>query len=91
MTRPQVGLLDGFSDADRENRFYARFGAVCDEGGRFPPVRSLARIFFPKRNLQVFTSGAGAAKAGVLLIDPELTARARFGWVRSLIARLSRR
>jgi hypothetical protein len=82
MTRPQVGLLDGFSDADRENRFYVRFGAVWDDGGRFPPVRSLARIFFPRRNLQVFTSNPGAAPISVLLIDPALITggrRARFG------------
>jgi hypothetical protein len=81
MTRPQAGLLDGFSDADRENRFYARFGAVSDEGGRFPPVRSLARIFLPRRNLQVFTSNAGAATISVLVINPKLITagrRARF-------------
>ena len=82
MTRPQVGFFDGFSDADRENRFYEYFSAVSDAGGHFPPVRSFARIFFPRRKLQVFTSNAGAATISVLLIDPKLTMgvrRARFG------------
>jgi hypothetical protein len=82
MTRLQVGFFDGFSDADRENRFYEHFSAVSDVGGRFPPVRSFARIFFPRRKLQVFTSDTGAATVSILLIDPKLTAgvrRVRFG------------
>ena len=77
MIYPQVGMLDGFSDADRENRFYARFWTVSDEGGRFPPVRNVARIFFPRRNLQVFTSNAGAAPISVFQIDPKLITRGR--------------
>ena len=90
MTRQQMRLLDGFTDADRNTMLYEYFWAASDVGGHFPPVRSLARIFVRRRDLQVFTSDAGAGKAGVLLIDPELRARARFGWVRSLIARLRR-
>ena len=91
MTRQRMGLLDGFTDADRDTMLYEYFWAASEVGGQFPPVRSFARIFVRRRDLQVFTSDTGAAKARVLLIDPELTARARFGWVRSLIARLSRR
>jgi hypothetical protein len=86
-----MGLLDGFTDADRDTMLYEYFGAASDAGGHFPPVRGFARIFVRRRDLQVFTSDAGAPKTGVLLIDPGLTARARLGRVRSLIARLSRR
>jgi hypothetical protein len=74
-------LLDGLSDADRDNRYYGSFVTASDLGGHVS-VRGLARIFFRRRNLQVFTSNADAAKISVLLIDPKLTSgvrRARFG------------
>lgn len=76
-----VKLLDGLSDADRDNRFYGSFVTASDLCGHVS-VRGLARIFFRRRNLQVFTSNADAAKISVLLIDPKLTSgarRARFG------------
>jgi hypothetical protein len=82
MIRPQVGLLDGFAEADRDTMFYGYFSAASDVGGHLPPVRSFARIFFRRHELQVFASNAGAAKISVSLIDPKLTAgvrRARFG------------
>jgi len=76
-----VVLLDGLSDADRDDRFYGSFVTASDLRGHVS-VRGLARIFFRRRNLQVFTSNADAAKISVLLIDPKLTSgvrRARFG------------
>jgi hypothetical protein len=82
MTRRHVGLLDGFTDADRDEMLYEYFWAASEVGGHFPPVRSLVRIFFRRRNLQVFTSNVGAAKISVLQMNPKLTARirrARFG------------
>ena len=79
MTSSQMGFFDGFSDADRENRFYECFSAAHDVGGRFPPVRSFARIFFPRRKLQVFTSNEGAATMSILVIDPKLAAGGRRG------------
>lgn len=82
MTRPPVGLLDGFTDADRDNIFYEYFSATSDVGGHLPPVHSFARIFFRRRKLVVFASNAGAAKISVVLIDPKLTGgvrRTRFG------------
>jgi len=82
MTRKQVGWFDGLSNAERDSMLYGYFSAASDVGGHFPPVRSLARIFFRRRNLQVFASNVGVAKISVLLIDPKLTAgvrRTRFG------------
>lgn len=76
MTGRPVRLLDGLSDADRDNRFYGSFVTASDLRGRVP-VRGLARVFVRRRNLQVFTSDADAAKAGVLQIDPRLTSGAR--------------
>ncbi len=76
-----VQLLDGLSDADRDNRFYGSYVTMSDLCGRVS-VRGLARIFVRRRNLQVFTSNADAAKISVLQIDPRLTSggrRARFG------------
>ncbi len=76
-----VQLLDGLSDADRDNRFYGSFVTASDLCGHVS-VRGLARIFVRRRNLQVFTSNADAAKISVLLIDPRLASgvrRARFG------------
>jgi hypothetical protein len=75
-----VTLLDGLSDADRDTRFYGSFVTASDLRGHVS-VRGLARIFFRRRNLQVFTSDADAATISVLLIDPRLTSggrRARF-------------
>lgn len=81
MTRQQVGWFDGLSDAERDSMLYGYFSAASDVGGHFPPVRSLARIFFRRRKLEVFASNVGVAKISVLLIDPKLTGvrRARFG------------
>lgn len=76
-----VGFFDGLSDADRDNRFYWNYSAASDVCGHVS-VRGLVRIFFRRRNLQVFTSNADAATISVLLIDPKLTSgarRARFG------------
>jgi hypothetical protein len=56
--------------------------AAADVGGHFPRVGRFARIFFRRRNLQVFASNAGAPRVSVVLIDPKLTAkvrRVRFG------------
>jgi hypothetical protein len=70
-------LLDGLSNADRENRFYwCYYSPESDDGGHVS-VRGLARIFVRRRNLQIFTSNADAARASALLIDPKLTSRAR--------------
>ena len=77
MTRKQVGWFDGLSNAERDSMLYGYFSAASDVGGHFPPVRSLARIFFRRRNLQVFASNVGVAKISVLLIDPKLTAGVR--------------
>ena len=77
-----VTLLDGLSDVDRDTRFYGSFVTASDLRGHVS-VRGLARIFFRRRNLQVFTSDAGAATVSVLLIDPRLTSgrrRARLAW-----------
>ena len=81
MARQQVGLFDGFSNADHDNTFYWYFSAAADVGGHFPPVRGLASVFLRRRNLQVFTSNVRAPASNALLIDPKLTAgvrRARF-------------
>ena len=77
-----IGYLDGLSNADRENRFYRCYYSPASDDGGHVSVRGLARIFFRRRNLQVFTSNADAATISVLLIDPRLISgarRARFG------------
>jgi hypothetical protein len=81
MARQQVRLFDGLSNAEHDNMFYGYFSAAADVGGHFPPVRSLARVFSRRRNLQVFTSNVSALGSNALLIDPKFTAgvrRARF-------------
>lgn len=77
MTRQPVRLLDGFTNAQRDDMLYGYFAAASDVGGHLPPVRSLARIFVRRRRLQVFVSGAGAGAASVLQIDPALLSRRR--------------
>lgn len=71
-----VQLLDGLSDADRDNRFYGSFVTASDLCGRVS-VRGLARILVRRRNLQVFTSHADAATISVLQVDPRLTSGGR--------------
>jgi hypothetical protein len=78
MARQQVGMLDGLSNAERDTMLYGYFLAAADVGGHFPPVRSFARVFFRRRNPQVFASNAGAPRINVLLIDPAEVRRARF-------------
>jgi hypothetical protein len=83
-----VGVLDGLSNAERENRIYSRYSDASDAAGHVS-VRGLPRLFFRRRNLQIFTSRTDAATVSVLLIDPKLvsgTPRPRFGpgrWARS--------
>ena len=72
-----IGYLDGLSNADRENRFYWRYYSPASDDGGHVSVRGLARIFVRRRNLQIFTSDAGAAATTVLLADPALTSRTR--------------
>jgi hypothetical protein len=81
MIRPPVGLLDGFTDADRDNMFYEYFSATSDVGGHLPSVRGSSRIFYRRRELVVFASNAGAAKISAVLTDPRLTGvrHTRFG------------
>jgi hypothetical protein len=71
-----MGSLDGLSDADREARFYFYSSTASDVRGRVS-VRGLARIFFRRRDLQVFTSTTGAATVSVLRVDPRFTSGAR--------------
>jgi hypothetical protein len=71
-----MGSLDGLSDADREARFYGYSSTASDVRGRVS-VRGLARIFFGRRDLQVFTSNTDAATVSVLLVDPKFTSGAR--------------
>jgi hypothetical protein len=68
--------LDGLSDADREARFYWYCSTASDVRRRVS-VRGLARIFFRRRDLQVFTSNTDAATVSVLLVDPKFTSGAR--------------
>jgi hypothetical protein len=83
-----MGVLDGLSNAERENRIYSRYSDASDVGGHMS-VRGLPRLFFRRRNLQIFTSRTDAPTVSVLLIDPTLvsgTPRPRFGpgrWSRS--------
>ena len=77
MTRQQVRMLDGFTNAERDDMLYGYFWAASEVMGPFPPARSLARIFFRRRKLQVFASNAGPAKMSVLTADPALTAGRR--------------
>jgi hypothetical protein len=83
---PPIGLLDGLSNADRENRLYGSYCHPSDASGHVS-VRGLARIFVRRRNLRIFTSNPDAAAVSVLLTDPKLTPgarRARFGlWLDS--------
>jgi hypothetical protein len=83
---PPMRLLDGLSNADRENRLYGSYCTASDAGGHVS-VRGLARIFVRRRNLQIFTSNPDAATVSVLLAEPKLTSgahRARFGrWLDS--------
>ena len=72
-----IGYFDGLSNADRENRFYWCYYSPASDDGGHVSVRGLARIFVRRRNLQIFTSNADAARASALLIDPKLTSRAR--------------
>jgi hypothetical protein len=68
--------LDGLSDADREARFYWYCSTASDVRRRVS-VRGLARIFFRRRDLQVFTSNTDAATVSVLLVDSKFTSGAR--------------
>jgi hypothetical protein len=74
MTRQQVGLADGLSSADRNEMLYGYFSAAADVGGHFPPVRSFARIFVRRRNVQVFASNAGDPGISVGLTNPDFNA-----------------
>jgi hypothetical protein len=47
MIRPPVGLLDGFTDADRDNMFYEYFSATSDVGGHLPSVRGFEQDLLP--------------------------------------------
>ena len=81
MTRQQVGLADGLSSANQSDMLYGYFSAAADVGGHFPPVHSFAKVFFRRRNVQVFASNAGASRISVGLTDPGFNAgfhRARF-------------
>jgi hypothetical protein len=71
-----MGALDGLSDADREARFYGYCSSASDVRGRVS-VRGLAKIFFRRRDLQVFTSNTDAATVSVLLVNPKFTSGAR--------------
>jgi hypothetical protein len=71
-----MGSLDGLSDADREARFYGYCSTASDVRGRVS-VRGLARIFFGRHDLQVFTSNTDAATVSVLLVNPKFTSGAR--------------
>jgi hypothetical protein len=71
-----MGSLDGLSDADREARFYGYCSTVSDVRRRVS-VRGLARIFFGRRNLEVFTSDTDVATVSVLLVDPRFTSGGR--------------
>jgi hypothetical protein len=72
MTRQPVRLFDGFTSAERDDRFYGYFSAASDIGGHLPPIRGLGRIFARRRTLQVFVPRPGAAEITVLQIDPAL-------------------
>lgn len=72
-----IGYLDGFSNADRENRFYWCYYSPASDDGGHVSLRGLTRIFVRRHHLQIFTSDAGAATTKVLLIDPYLTSRGR--------------
>ncbi len=76
MSHP-IGYLDGLSNAERENRFYWSYYSPASDDGGHVSVRGLARIIVRRRNLHIFTSNADAARTSALLIDPELTSRAR--------------
>src|SRR5579864_3120951 len=81
MTRQQVRMLDGFTNAERDDMLYGYFWAASEVVGPFPPIRSFARFFFRRRKLRVFASNASAAEMSVLTMDPSLTAgdrRVRF-------------
>jgi hypothetical protein len=77
MTGQPVGLFDGFTDAARDDMLYGYFSTASDVGGHLPPVRSLARIFVRRRNLEVFLSRMRPATMSVLEIDPALISRRR--------------
>lgn len=84
MARQQVRLADGLSNADRNDVLYGYFSAAADVGGHFPPVRSLARVCFRRRNVQVFVANAGNPRISAGLTDPNFNAgfrpaRFRFG------------
>lgn len=74
-----IGYFDGLSNADRENRFYWSYYCPASDDGGHVSVRGLARIFARRRQLQIFTSNAGAATTSVLVIDPHLISRGRRG------------
>ena|SRR5690242_18010128 len=76
MSHP-IGYLDGLSNADRENRFYRCYYSPASDDGGHVSVRGLPRIFVRRRNLQIFTSNADAARTSALLIDPKLTSTGR--------------
>jgi hypothetical protein len=77
MTRRQMRAFDGFTDAERNQMLYEYFWAASDTGGHLPPVRGLARVFFRRRNVQVFASDTGAASISILAIDPKLPVKGR--------------
>ena len=77
MTRRQVGLFDGLSNAERDNMLYGYFSAATDVGGHFPTVRSFGRIFFRRRNVLVFSSNAGAPRISAVLTNPKFTVGVR--------------
>ena len=79
MTRRQVGLFDGLSNAERDNMLYGYFSAATDVGGHFPTVRSFARVFFRRRNVPVFSSNADAdaPRINAILANPKFTVGVR--------------
>ena len=77
MPRQQMRVFDGFTNAERNQMLYEYFWAASDTGGHLPPVRGSARIFFRRRNLQVFVSDTDAASISVLAIAPKLAVKGR--------------
>jgi hypothetical protein len=70
-------LFDGFTNAERDDKFYDYFSAASEIGGHLPPIRGFARILVRRRKLQVFVSSPDAAAISVLQIDPALISRRR--------------
>ena len=90
MTRQPMGLFDGFTNAERDDMLYRYFAAASEVGGHLPPLRSLARIFVRRSNVQVFMSSAGPAGTSVLQIDPALISRRRRARLAPIVRRRDR-